>query len=77
MPQRPSSREMGYYLALAQVGLEFVVPTVLGLLLDHWLGTSPWLTVGLTVLGFVGGLFHLVTLLRKFEEEQPPPDDKP
>ena len=28
MPQEPTPREMGYYVALAQVGLEMVMPAV-------------------------------------------------
>ena len=73
MPQKPSKREVGLYFALAQVGLEFALPTVIGLVLDHYLGTSPWLTVGLTVVGFVGGITHLVLLLRQFDRK--PPDE--
>ncbi len=33
----------------------------LGWLLDHWLGTSPWGLIGLTMLGFVASV---VTLIR-------------
>ena len=73
MSQKPSEREWGLYMALAQVGLEMVVPTVIGLVLDYYLGTSPWLTVGLTVVGFVGGITHIVLLQRRFDEK--PPDE--
>jgi len=62
--------ELGRYLALGQVGLEMVAPLVLGVLLDRWWGTSPWLAVTGAVLGFAGGLLHLVTLLQVFERNK-------
>jgi hypothetical protein len=56
----PDPREMGRYFALAQVGLEMVVPIVIGILLDNNLGWKPWGVVGGAVLGLVGGLAHLI-----------------
>ena len=55
-----NSRDMGRTFALAQVGLEMVVPIVLGLLLDNWLGCGPWGVVAGAVLGLVGGFVHLL-----------------
>lgn len=71
-PQNP--RELGYYFALAQVGLEIVAPLCIGLYLDYLLGWSPWGLIAGTGLGFAGGLFHLVTLAKKQEgrEKRPP-----
>lgn len=69
-------RELGYYLALAQVGIEMVMPTVVGLGLDVYFGTVPWLTILAAVLGFAGGLFHLVQMLRAHDRKSPP-DPKP
>jgi ATP synthase protein I len=37
----------------------------LGLLLDRWLGTDPWLLVGGIVLGSAAGLFQFVRLSSK------------
>ncbi len=56
-------KEMGFYMALSQVGLEFVAPMVLGILLDFYLHTMPWVTVIGAILGFIGGMFHLVALV--------------
>ncbi len=68
MPQGPMDpRELGRYFALAQVGLEMVAPVGLGLFLDlylHWT-PSPWGTVAGAVLGFVGGLAHLIAILNR------------
>ena len=58
---------MGYYLALAQVGLEMVAPLILGLVVDSVAGTMPWFTLGGVVLGFVGGITHLVVLGNKHD----------
>jgi F0F1-type ATP synthase assembly protein I len=73
------SGQLGYYLSLAQVGVEFAGPLVVGVLLDLYLGWSPWGVVIGGLLGFVGGMYHLVSLAGK----QPPgkskrsPEDRP
>ena len=78
MTQPPNPRELGFYFALAQIGLEMVAPMVIGLLLDYWLDWLPWLTViGLT-LGVVGGMVHLVMMVQQHNKErQQPPGDAP
>jgi len=70
---QPSPRDLGRYFALAQVGLEMVVPIVIGLYLDTKLGWSPWGVVGGAVLGLAGGLAHLVLQLNRLENKEPPP----
>lgn len=65
-------REFGRYLMLAQVGIEFVSPLVIGLFADHYLGWTPWGTVTGAVLGLVGGMTHLVVLLNRQDKEPPP-----
>jgi F0F1-type ATP synthase assembly protein I len=68
MPKGPPEdrRELGYYFTLAQVGMEFVAPIVLGVLLDRsvW-NWGPWGLIGGAVLGFVGGLTHLIMLANR------------
>lgn len=64
MPEGPfDPKEMGRLYALGQVGMEMVVPVLIGLALDHWLGWGPWATVTGAVLGFVVGMLHLIHLL--------------
>jgi F0F1-type ATP synthase assembly protein I len=58
-------RELGKYLALAQVGFEMVGPIGIGILLDVYLGWSPWGIVGGAVVGLCGGLAHLITLTNR------------
>ena len=47
--------------------MEMVVPIVVGVLLDQWLGTVPWIMVGGVLLGFVGGLIHMMAILSKMD----------
>jgi ATP synthase protein I len=78
MSQDPTPREMGYYFALAQVGIEMVAPAILGHYIDDWLGSTPWFTIIAAVVGFAGGLYHLIVLLQQKERDEssdkkPPP----
>lgn len=57
---------------MAQVGFEMVVPIVFGIFLDNWLGTSPWMVAAGAALGFAGGLWHLVVLLKRLDKRDPP-----
>jgi F0F1-type ATP synthase assembly protein I len=67
----PDPREIGHYYAVAQVGLEMVVPVVVGLLLDARLDWHPWGVVVGAVLGLTTGLGHLVVILNRWEKERP------
>ncbi len=71
MPLGPDPREVGKYFALAQVGLEMVAPIALGLVVDSYADTGPWGVVAGTVLGLVGGLWHLIILAKRFDEADP------
>jgi len=61
------------YLA---VGLEIpstiVGSLILGYLIDRWLGTSPWITVAASVLGFVGAVVRLTQYLKYFSDSKGP-----
>ena len=70
--QPPKSHQLGYLLALGQVGAEMVVPIVLGVLLDQWLGTAPWIMVGGVFLGLFGGLAHMIAILGRMDRDKPP-----
>jgi F0F1-type ATP synthase assembly protein I len=77
MTREPTARELGYYVALAQTGIEMVVPAVIGFYLDDWLDTTPWITCFAAAFGFAAGLTHLIVILKKKEREEsetkPPP----
>jgi F0F1-type ATP synthase assembly protein I len=62
-PSRPS--DMGFYLALAGVGVEMVVPIIVGAWLDSYYGWNPWGILVGVILGFLMSLTHLVVLLKR------------
>jgi hypothetical protein len=66
----PDARETGFYFALAQVGLEMVAPMLVGLGIDYFLGSMPWATVIGFGLGTVGGMLHLILMVRQHEAEK-------
>ena len=53
---------------LSSVGFAFVLAVVLGaglgLLLDHWLGTTPWLFVIFFFLGAVAGTLNVFRMVK-------------
>jgi len=61
MPTQDQSR-LGKYYAMAQVGMEMVVPIFVGWWADEKLGSRPWLLVLGVILGFGLGLWHLIAL---------------
>lgn len=75
----PDRKELGFYVALSQVGLEMVVPVGIGLALDHYLAWTPWGVVVGAVLGLVVGLTHLVTLVNQKDQNgaNKPPQQPP
>ena len=73
-----NAKELGFYVALAQVGLEMVVPIVIGsYVFDHYLGWTPWGATVCAVLGLVLGLAHLLTLLNRREKSQSESQESP
>ena len=67
----PAFVKISQYLA---IGLEFPSTILgglaLGYLLDRYFNTSPWYTVGLTLLALFGGLARLVVVLRRLSSEK-------
>ena len=63
----PGPKELGYYIALAQVCLEMIAPLLIGIAVDYYFGSNPWGTVAGAVFGFVGGLTHLIVLVNRHD----------
>ena len=57
-------------LAISAVGVEMVVPAVIGLAMDRWLGISPWGLIAGVLIGFTGALIHLVLLSKPGAAEE-------
>lgn len=69
LPGLPDRNDMARYAALSQIGLEMVAPIIVGLVIDHYLGSTPWGVIAGAVLGLVGGFVHLVQLLNKMDSK--------
>lgn len=73
MAEKPDSqRDAGLLMALAQTGLEMVVPVAIGAAADNYFHWSPWGAGIGAVVGFVGGLTHMLILLKRAEDSRPP-----
>jgi F0F1-type ATP synthase assembly protein I len=73
--QLPGPKELGRYYALAQVGLEMAVPIGIGAYLDYRFGWGPWAAIVGAVLGFGGGMLHLLHLVNQANGPPQPPRD--
>jgi F0F1-type ATP synthase assembly protein I len=55
-----------------RLGVEFIAGTVVGLLigwgLDQWLGTTPWLLLLFTLLGFGAGIMNVYRVIMKLDD---------
>jgi ATP synthase protein I len=73
-PISPDGKDLGRYVAMGQVGLEMVAPIGIGLAVDYYLGCAPWGVIVGTVVGFTGGLVHLIHLANQPEPKDSRPD---
>lgn len=69
---------MGRLISLGSVGMEMVVPIAIGVFLDNRYECSPWATMAGAILGLVGGLLHMMSMLRDTDDgsSSEPPRDK-
>jgi F0F1-type ATP synthase assembly protein I len=68
---RPDRRVMSP-LAFAVVGTEMVAFTLAGLAIDWFAGWTPWATVGLTLLGLVAAMAHIIRMASPAGQGRPP-----
>ena len=61
-------KEMGFYISLAQVGMEMAVPPAIGVWLDSRFGWQPWGVIVGAVLGFTAGILHLIQLVSRRQD---------
>ena len=62
------------YSKYGALAFEFIGSILAGVFvgsqLDRWLGTQPWLVLGMTIAGTVIGFYRMVQILRRFERNQ-------
>jgi len=69
--QSPFSRRVGLYLGVAfELPGTIIGGLAVGYFLDHYLGTSPWLLIALTVIAFAGAFVRLVRWVKFFTRER-------
>lgn len=59
----PGPSKFARYAELSQIGMEMAAPIGLGVLLDRWMAWGPWGVIIGAILGLVGGMAHLVSIL--------------
>ena len=64
-----NAKEFGYFMSIGQVGMEMVIPIAIGVALDRYLDWTPWAAISGAVLGFVGGLIHLIALANRSSQD--------
>jgi hypothetical protein len=68
-PNRGPNMPLGFLMA----GSEMATFSVVGLILDYYLGTMPGFTIGLTLLGLVASFFHLTQMAKVMARKKPKP----
>jgi F0F1-type ATP synthase assembly protein I len=64
----PDPKEMGRWMALSQIGMEMVAPIVLGAVIDYYLNCSPWGAAIGVIVGFFGGIAHLLMMVNQNQD---------
>jgi hypothetical protein len=64
VPDVSSERTITRLMTIGQVGMEMAAPIGVGWVIDYLFGTMPIFMIVGAVLGFVGGVYHLIVLNR-------------
>ena len=73
-PESRDPKDLGFYFAVSQVGMEMVFPVGAGALLDHYFNWAPWGTIVGALLGLAVGMTHLILLLAT--RQRTPPSER-
>lgn len=63
------AKAWGWGYQTIAISLEMVVPALLGLGVDRWLGTLPLFVILGAIFGMVAGMVHLVQFARRIGDE--------
>ena len=62
---------MGHYGTIGlQMGLSVAIGLIIGLALDRYLGTTPWMALIFLILGVIAGFLALFRLVKEIQKEQ-------
>jgi F0F1-type ATP synthase assembly protein I len=64
--EQPPTRDFGAVLVIGGVGVEIVASILVGAVLDSYMNWAPWGILTGLVVGFTGGMLHLIVLMRRF-----------
>ena len=66
-------RNLGLFAAIGAIlAVSVVIGYFMGMLLDRWLGTDPWLMLLFIVLGLAAGLYEVVHMVRVAHQHNRP-----
>ena len=67
---------MGRYGAIGlQMGLSVAIGLVIGVALDRYLGTTPWMALIFLILGVIAGFLALFRLAKEIQKGNSPRDE--
>jgi len=67
---------MGQYGSIGlQMGLSVAIGLVIGLALDRYLGTTPWMALVFLILGVIAGFLALFRLLKEIQKGEGSQDE--
>lgn len=67
-PERPRNEALGAGLRIAvELAAAVLIGAAAGILLDRWLGTTPWLLIVFFILGCAAGLRNVIATARELD----------
>ena len=73
MTPRPNTKPISTGMGFTLIGSELVAFTLVGVGLDYWLGSLPWLTLVFTLLGMGAAVLFTMRLLKQEEANKQRP----
>jgi len=63
-------KAIGYSAAGLEMVISVVIGAAIGVYLDRYFGTKPWLTLVFIILGTIAGFIGLFRLMKRYEGEK-------
>ena len=66
---RKLARELAYFSSIGlSIALSIFIGLAVGIYLDRWLGTHPWLTLAFIGIGIAAGFRNIALMLKKIRK---------